>query len=113
MSTRIEYALVTPLTDWPKVGHYVGSLPESARSLSDQRERLPQARVLLLERNEDGSVTLNRFDKDGSFAGDTWHPASEEAKDQAAYEYEQSLGEWHEVPEGTPDPLEYALKQTK
>jgi hypothetical protein len=86
--------------------HYSG-LPPIEGGL-DHREPLPEGEVLAIERNKSG-IFLYRYLRDGTCVGDTWHMSTEEAMDQAKYEFGEALGTWREVPPGV-DPLSFALK---
>jgi hypothetical protein len=50
--------------------------------------------------NPDIGALLYRLDSNGDSVGDTWHRNVEEAKGQAACEYEGFVQEWHEIPPG-------------
>ncbi|MDP9371677.1 MAG: hypothetical protein M3Q65_04315 [Chloroflexota bacterium] len=70
--------------------------------------RLPRPQVLVIE-EKPGGIFLFRYTVDGRFAGDTWHRDLAEAREQAAYEYEDALGAWRAVPEGVHDAHAFAL----
>jgi hypothetical protein len=108
MNSEKIYALIGRLSDWPKVGHFVGTYP--ATTGRDDRERMAWPRVLIVEATPGGGFALNRFSSDGAFAGDTWHETLDEAKEQASYEYEDALGEWQEVPGDVIDAVSFALR---
>jgi hypothetical protein len=78
-----------------KVQHYIG-LPPELTGGSDQRTLMGNASFLVIDEGQDG-VFLYRYDIRGECVGDTWHSSIEDAKNQAAYEYETSLGEWQAV----------------
>lgn len=105
------YAAVGPPTDYPPVRHLVGLPPELEGEEDDARERLPWPKVIIVETNPDAGVTLLRLALGGAFAGDTWHPSVEEAKEQASYEFGASLGEWQEIPQDVSNAGDYALAQ--
>jgi hypothetical protein len=52
---------------------------------------------LIIEESPDG-MFLYRYDAKGQCVGDTWHMNMDDAKHQAAYEYEGALGTWQSVP---------------
>jgi hypothetical protein len=80
----------------PRVRHYVGVPPELSGGCETRRE-MPPASVLLIEQSEEG-VFLLRYAATGHFAGDTWHPTVEQAKEQAVFEYGDAVAEWRQVP---------------
>jgi len=63
---------------------------------------MERAAVLVIEERPDG-VFLYRFSADGACVGDTWHMNVDDAKHQAAFEFEGFVGDWADVPEGTED----------
>lgn len=95
----------------PKVKYYLGFPPELTDD-KDQRTLLQYPSVLVIEETTDGFY-LYRYTDKGDFSGETWHPSLKEAKEQAGFEYEDSMGDWREVPENVKDPVEYALSQLK
>jgi hypothetical protein len=64
---------------------------------------MPQASVLTLMRDTDGSIDLYRFAPGGVAAGDTWHPDIAEAKGQAEFEYGDAVGAWRPAPDDITD----------
>ncbi len=68
-------------------------------------------RIVLIHSDESG-IFLDRYTHDGQPAGDTWHSGIEEAKEQAAEEYDGMLGEWLVVPESVPDDKLVEFEQT-
>ena len=99
---------VTPLVAWIPAVVRSGRVRHSVAALSELEQpgplgtRLPPTRLLLLRPDTHG-VALIRFSAAGDFAGDTWHPTLEEAKDQAAFEFGDSASDWQELPEGVED----------
>jgi hypothetical protein len=79
-----------------KVKHYVGPPPELANG-SDQRVQMAAPAFLIIEENPDGTF-LYRYDVKGECVGDTWHMNIDDAKSQAAFEYEGALGPWQDIP---------------
>jgi len=63
---------------------------------------------LLIEEDPSG-VFLYRFGQGGDCINDTWHLSVDDAKEQAAFEYEGNVLNWKEVPESVLDPLEYGI----
>ena len=59
---------------------------------------MPAAAFLVIDEQTDGTVLLYRYDATGDFAGDTFHLNVAEAKEQAAFEFENPLGNWQEIP---------------
>lgn len=76
----------------------------------DPSKMLPAADVLLLVDDEDGSAMLFRYTAHGDLAGDTWHPTSDDAQQQAAAEYGDALGPWMPVPDEVVDPHDFAVR---
>jgi hypothetical protein len=76
----------------------------------DPDKMLPLADVVLLVAGDDGDAMLFRYTAHGEFGGDTWHSSVGEARDQAAGEYGDSLGEWLEVPGDVTDPHNFAIQ---
>ena len=95
---------MTPLT---KVPHYSGVPPELAGG-SDKRTRMGSPAFLVIEENQSG-VFLYRYDRYGKCVGDTWHANVQEAKHQAAYEYEDALAEWQIVPSAVRDVVAFGI----
>ena len=92
-----------------RAAHFIGAPPEAADD-SDQRYLLPRARIVLIEHRPDG-VFLYRYAVDGTFAGDTWHPTLDEAREQALFEYGDALGKWRPIPADALDAANYAFSQ--
>ena len=66
----------------------------------DQRQEMAPAQFLVIEASPEKPETgalLYRFDSKGDCVGDTWHRGVEEAKKDAAAEYEGLVQEWQEV----------------
>ena len=79
-----------------KVKHYV--IP--AGTGFDQRQEMPPAQFLVIEASPEKPETgalLYRFDIKGDCVGDTWHTSIEEAKKDAAAEYEGLVQDWQET----------------
>jgi len=89
----------------PKVHHYIGAPPEVTGGV-ETRNEMPLTSVLLIERSEDG-VLLIRYAANGQFAGDTWHSTVEEAKEQALFEFGESLSPWKDIPVDVNDVLAF------
>jgi hypothetical protein len=68
---------------------------------------MPAARLVIIEQSSDGTY-LFRFDAEGTWSGDTWHMSIDDAREQAAFEFEGSLGEWKPVPAEAPDLAAFA-----
>jgi hypothetical protein len=64
--------------------------------------------LLLIEAKPDG-VFLFRFTADRRCVGDTWHKSVEDAKHQAAFEFNELLSVWKEVPTGINDIVSFGL----
>lgn len=78
-----------------KVQQHIG-LPPELTGGSDQRTPMGDASFVVIDPSEDG-VFLYRYDVHGECVGDTWHASAEDAKHQAAFEFESELGEWQAV----------------
>ena len=76
----------------------------------DPSKMLPVADVVLLVAGEDPGAMLFRYTAHGEFGGDTWHPTSMAAQEQAAYEYGDALAPWVEVPTEVSDAHAFAVK---
>jgi len=73
--------------------HYEGKIEGGAVI---HTKKLPAAAIVEIQDSEHGFYLL-RFDTEGDFVGDTWHPTIEEAKGQALFEFELDDEGWHEV----------------
>src|SRR3954469_9426197 len=69
----------------------------------DPAKMLPIADVVLLVAGNDPGVMLFRYTAHGEFGGDTYHATSDEALEQASFEYGDALGEWLVVPDDVTD----------
>jgi len=86
-------------------------LQQTAGHPMDPEKMLPTADVILLVTDEeDPSAMLFRYTAFGEVGGDTWHPTSDDAKQNAEDEYGDALGEWMEVPDDVEDPHVFAVK---
>lgn len=102
-----EFVAVIRHTDiMPATRQYSGLPPGLLPGVGGQ-EPMPVASLLVIETREDGTFLL-RYSRDGLFAGDTWHGNVEEAKEQAAEEYESLLSDWRQVPPGVEDLVGFA-----
>ena len=87
---RYEVALVGEIAEL-RTRHAIG-LPDGPQELM----RLPQ--IIVLEAQQTGETMLFRYTADGTDCGDTWHQSIDDAKHQAAWEYEHALGMWAAAP---------------
>lgn len=100
-SVRIAARLSSALID-SKVRPYIGASSELG-GIAKTQEELPLAAILLIERSESG-VLLIRYAANGRFAGDTWHPNLDEAKEQVTCEFgEEAVSAWKEIPADVSD----------
>jgi hypothetical protein len=76
----------------------------------DPSKMLPVADVILLVVGKEEGAMLFRYTAHGDFAGDTFHPSSEDAIEQAVLEYGGALGEWLTVPDDITDPHAFAVQ---
>jgi hypothetical protein len=69
----------------------------------DQKQEMPPAQFLVIEaapeKPESGAL-LYRFDSKGECVGDTWHRSVEDAKKDAAGEYEGLVQDWQSISDG-------------
>jgi hypothetical protein len=56
-----------------------------------------RAVLVILDQSPSGTF-LFRYDATGDFVGDTWHANVEDARAQAAFEYDSDLAPWMAVP---------------
>jgi hypothetical protein len=94
-------ARVGPRTGEVRTVHTVG-LPGRPQQL------MPIPQLVVIEVGTDG-VYLFRFTAGGADGGDTWHESVDDAKAQAAFEYDPALGEWYPVPPDVDDPVAFAV----
>ena len=71
---------------------------------------LPMADVVLLVSDEGDSAMVFRYTAYGEFGGDTFHSTVDDAKDEAAAEYQDALMEWETVPDEIGDAHAFAIK---
>jgi len=76
----------------------------------DPSKMLPAPDVILLIANADPGAMLFRYTAHGEFAGDTWHPSVDDAREHAIYDYSDALGAWVDVPEDVDDAHGYAVR---
>jgi hypothetical protein len=96
-------ALIGPLAGRRRVIHTAGFPIDPAKML-------PSPDVILLIAGPDPTAMLFRYTAHGEFGGDTWHASVDSARDQAAQEYEDALGEWVDVPEEVADAHSFAVQ---
>src|SRR4029077_1073348 len=90
-----------------KVKHYIGPPPELTGGV-DQRTLMGAPAFIIIEEGPEG-VFLFRYDSKGECVGDTWHQTIEDAKDQAAYEYEGALGTWQDIAPEIKDTVAFGI----
>lgn len=93
-------ARVLLVPDPPKTKHFHGVPPSNGGV--DIRLPLGTPVLLVIEAKADG-VFLFRFSAERRCVGDTWHKSVDEAKSQAAFEFNDLLSDWKVVPEKTED----------
>jgi hypothetical protein len=76
----------------------------------DPEKMLPIADVVLVVPDGEEGAMLFRYTAHGEFGGDTPHDTLREALDQAAFEYDDALGAWIEVPEEIKDAHAFAIQ---
>jgi hypothetical protein len=76
----------------------------------DPSKMLPVADVILLVVGKDEGAMIFRYTAHGEVAGDTLHPTSEDAIEQAVFEYGAALGEWLTVPDDIMDAHAFAVQ---
>jgi hypothetical protein len=89
------------------VKHYAG-LPPELTDGNDARREVDATAFFVIEGKPDG-MFLYRFNRSGQCVSDTWHLNINDAKDQAAYEYEGVVLVWDDVPQSVLDVGEYGL----
>lgn len=94
-----------------KTKHYVGLPPELTEG-EDNRRILPLPDVLIIEETQEG-IFLYRYTSKGDFCGDTWHNTIDEAKEQAKFEYGDSINEWKQIPNDVKDIIAYVINHIK
>lgn len=94
--------------DQPRVRHLVG-IPASVGRRRSTESDLPMPSILTIEPGEAGSVFLHRLTENGVECGDTWHQSVRDAKDQARYEYGDSVSDWEEIPADVANPRQFAV----
>ena len=104
-------AAIKPGGPPPSTQHFAG-LPVALGGRAEERRLLPRAVLVLIEPRDDG-VFLYRYSETGEFGGDTWHASVEEAKDQAAFEFGESLAPWQPVPDSIVDAHEFAVRRSQ
>jgi hypothetical protein len=102
-STTRSIALVGVMTHERRAAHTSG-FP------LDPEKMLPVADVVLVVPDADGGAMLFRYTAHGEFGGDTWHGTVEEAREQAAFEYDEALEPWIEVPTDIGDAHAFAIQ---
>src|SRR5438132_9574654 len=117
------FARIDAATRPPRTIHYFG-LPPDMTEGQDTRKPMRLADVVMIYENpplptdemsqrilarlREGAVNserdsesrgwlLVRYTLDGTFAGDTWHETIDDAKNQAAFEYGDAVGDWQEA----------------
>src|SRR5580765_3248331 len=78
-----------------------------------EKQPLPWPDVLVLEDTPGAGVRLLRYTWTGASGGDSWHHTVQAARDQAAFEYGESLGSWVNVPADEPDALDFARRHLR
>ena len=76
----------------------------------DPEQMLPVPDVVLIVADGDAGAMLFRYTAHAEVGGDTWHSTVAEAQEQAAYEYEEALGSWIDVPADVTDAHAFAIE---
>jgi len=76
----------------------------------DPSKMLPLPDVILLIADGDPGAMLFRYTAQGEFAGDTWHPSVDAAREHAIYDYSDALDAWIDVPNEVEDAHAYAIQ---
>ena len=118
MQDMTHGALEAPLFAWVpavvrsgSVRHSIGQRPADPVEAPEILQRLPSARLLLIQRDSPEGVELVRFSASGDFGGDTWHPTVQEAIDQAAFEFGGSVRDWERLPDDVEDPVVWVTQR--
>ncbi len=108
MTAAIRFtARVIFAPEQPKTKHYRG-LPPQMGGAPDSAQVMESPVLLVIEQDPEG-VFLFRFTADRRCVGDTWHKSADAAKDQAAFEFDDLLTQWKEVPAEVTDPVAFGL----
>jgi hypothetical protein len=110
MKTRL-FTMLSVSTSSPKAQHYIG-VPPVLTDGEETRRKMGRARVLLIQENADG-VFLYRYDETGVCVGDTWHMNIDDAKHQAAYEYEDQMEDWRDVLPEIEDAIAFSVARAR
>ncbi len=103
-STRVRVLALIGVTSADRRATHTTNYP------LDPEKMLPEADVVLLVADDDPGVMLFRYSAFGEVGGDTWHLTEADAREQAAEEYGDALGEWVEVPDQITDAHFYAVR---
>lgn len=110
MSLRL-FSFLTGVPAPSKVKHYLVK-----GSFASQTEMAPPKFLIIDGTGDDPNgkgVYLYRFEENGDCLNDTWHMNIDDAKAQAAYEYENFVHGWHEIPDEVNDVGEYGAGRIK
>lgn len=105
----LSFALLPSSPGETRTRHFVGAPGRDVGEIEVVKEFLP-ARLLVISRGVDDQIFLYRFDSRGQFAGDTWHRNEREARQQARWEYGDTVLDWRPVPDTVED-LQVFVKQ--
>jgi hypothetical protein len=101
------FSILSGRTLSSKIKHYLG-LPPKLTDGIDARQEMGPALFLVIDVKPDG-VFLYRYGAKGECVGDTWHMNIDDAKHQAAYEYEGLIQDWQDVPSQVEDVAAFGL----
>lgn len=71
---------------------------------------LPVPDVVLLVSDDGKSAMVFRYTAHGEFAGDTFHPSIDDAKQETEAEYGEALLPWQEVPNDVGDAHAFSVR---
>lgn len=95
-----------------KTKHYMGLPPEVTNNIN-KAKILKVAKVLVVFDTVVNGYELYRYDKNGEFAGDTWHETEDDATEQAKFEFNLKGIYWRHIPRDIDDPIKYAIEFMK
>lgn len=104
-------SIVSEGSSAPTVKHYRGVPPELTGG-NDTRQEMERATFITIEGKPEGAF-LFRFASDGTCVGDTWHMNVDDAKRQAAFEYDGLLRGWIDIPQDVGDSVMFGLDLVK
>jgi hypothetical protein len=100
-----RWGLLLTRTTQGKTRHSAG-LPKAISGV--EPESMPPSRILVIEERPDGYF-LTRYSDGRQRAGNTWHALLDDAKGQAAFEFDLRDPAWISIPNDVIDPIQFVL----